>query len=73
MNRLYYLKHFDLLSEDLYEFTPQKSVEDALIRLCDIVSQEKRKNYVTFLIFLDIKGAFDNAWWPRVLHLLICI
>ncbi|GFX04073.1 hypothetical protein TNCV_3972221 [Trichonephila clavipes] len=40
---------------------PQKSVEDALVRLCDIIKEGKRKNHVTFLISLDIKGAFDNV------------
>ncbi|GFX79116.1 hypothetical protein TNCV_3914011 [Trichonephila clavipes] len=49
---------------------PQKSAEDALVHLCDIVKEGKRKNHVTFLISLDIKGAFDNAWWPGILHQL---
>ncbi|GFT37803.1 uncharacterized protein TNCV_4128741 [Trichonephila clavipes] len=48
----------------------KKSAEDALVRLCDIIKEGKRKNNVTFLISLDIKGAFDNAWWPGILHLL---
>lgn len=71
MNRLnYHLRRSCLLDEGQYGFTPQKSAEDAIISACDVVKQGKRRNCVTFLIFMDIKGAFDYAWWPGILHLL---
>ncbi|GFT50578.1 uncharacterized protein TNCV_551711 [Trichonephila clavipes] len=66
----HYLRKSSLKNADQYGFTPQKSAEDAPVRLCDIIKEGKRKNHVTFLISLDIKGAFDNAWWPGILHLL---
>ncbi|GFS41862.1 uncharacterized protein TNIN_182331 [Trichonephila inaurata madagascariensis] len=30
----------------------------------------KTQKLCDFLISLDIKGAFDNAWWPGILHML---
>ncbi|GFW28147.1 putative 115 kDa protein in type-1 retrotransposable element R1DM [Trichonephila clavipes] len=30
----------------------------------------KKRNLHTVLVFLDIKSAFDNAWWPGILSLL---
>ncbi|GFY05025.1 probable RNA-directed DNA polymerase from transposon BS [Trichonephila clavipes] len=66
----HYLRKSSLLSDDQFGFTPQNSAEDALVSFCDIIKEGKRKNHVTFLISEDIKGAFDNAWGPGILHLL---
>ncbi|GFV06645.1 uncharacterized protein TNCV_2949671 [Trichonephila clavipes] len=64
LKRLDFLKKW--LSDDQYAFTPQKSAEDALVRLCDMENAKTMR----LLISLDIKGAFDNDWWPGILHLL---
>ncbi|GBN22749.1 hypothetical protein AVEN_38017-1 [Araneus ventricosus] len=48
----------------------QKSTEDTLIKHCNILFDGRQKKLVTTLIFLDIKGAFDNAWWPSILSIL---
>ncbi|GFW47803.1 retrovirus-related Pol polyprotein from type-1 retrotransposable element R1 [Trichonephila clavipes] len=71
VNRIsWYLRRGDFLSSDQYGFTPHKSTEDALLRLNEIVKRGKRKHLHSILISLDIKGAFDNAWWPCILNLL---
>ena len=44
-----------VLSTDQYGFTPHKSTENALSRLCEIVSNGKKKNLSTILVS-DIKG-----------------
>ncbi|GFV35778.1 reverse transcriptase domain-containing protein [Trichonephila clavipes] len=49
---------------------PQKCTADALVKLNETVLKEKKRNLHTILVFLDIKGAFDNAWWPGILSLL---
>ncbi|GFT91010.1 retrovirus-related Pol polyprotein from type-1 retrotransposable element R1 [Trichonephila clavipes] len=66
----WYLRRGDFLSSDQYAFTPHKSTEDALLRLNEIVKRGKKKHLHSILISLDIKGAFDNAWWPCILNLL---
>ncbi|GFV54193.1 putative 115 kDa protein in type-1 retrotransposable element R1DM [Trichonephila clavipes] len=71
VNRIsWYLRRGDFLSSDQYGFTPHKSTEDALLRLNEIVKRGKNKHLHSILISLDIKGAFDNAWWPCILNLL---
>ncbi|GFW62073.1 putative 115 kDa protein in type-1 retrotransposable element R1DM [Trichonephila clavipes] len=71
VNRIsWYLRRGDFLSSDQYGFTPHKSTEDALLRLNEIVKSEKKKHLHSILIYLDIKGAFDDAWWPCILNLL---
>ncbi|GFY27795.1 putative 115 kDa protein in type-1 retrotransposable element R1DM [Trichonephila clavipes] len=70
VNRIcWYLRRGDFLSSDQYGVTPHKSTEDALLRLNEIVKRGK-KNLHSMLISLDIKGAFDNAWWPCILNRL---
>uniref|UniRef100_A0A1W7R9Y4 Polyprotein n=1 Tax=Hadrurus spadix TaxID=141984 RepID=A0A1W7R9Y4_9SCOR len=56
------------ISQYQFGFMAQTSAEDALERVITII-QELRQNhkYVT-VISLDIQGAFDNAWWPLILH-----
>ncbi|GFY06068.1 putative 115 kDa protein in type-1 retrotransposable element R1DM [Trichonephila clavipes] len=49
---------------------PHKCTEDALVKLNEIVLKGKKRNLHTVLVFLDIKSAFDNAWWPGILSLL---
>lgn len=39
-----------------------KSIDDVMVKLDDVVNQVKEK-YVIGLFF-DIKGVFDNVWWP---------
>ncbi|GFT11305.1 putative 115 kDa protein in type-1 retrotransposable element R1DM [Trichonephila clavipes] len=71
VNRIsWYLRRGDFLSSDQYGFTPHKSTEDALLRLNEIVKRGKKKHLHSILISFDIKGAFDNAWWPCILNLL---
>ncbi|GFW94764.1 hypothetical protein TNCV_4248041 [Trichonephila clavipes] len=66
----WYLRRGDFLSSDQYGFTLHKSTEDALLRLNENVKRGKKKHLHSILISLDIKGAFDNAWWPCILNLL---
>ncbi|GFX42908.1 putative 115 kDa protein in type-1 retrotransposable element R1DM [Trichonephila clavipes] len=66
----WYLRRGDFFSSDQYGFTPHKSTEDDLLRLNEIIKRGKKKHLHSILISLDIKGAFDNAWWPCILNLL---
>lgn len=53
------------ISEAQHGFTRGRSTVSALCRLNEI-SDTSPAPYVQ-LIFLDISGAFDNAWWPMIL------
>ena len=71
----HFIRKSHILSDDQYDqygFTPQRSAEDALVHLCHTIQQGKHKNPVTFLILLDIRGVFDNVWWPGILQLFKC-
>lgn len=53
------------ISSAQHGFTRGRSTVSALNKVNDIVSSSDAK-YVQ-LVFLDISGAFDNAWWPMIL------
>ena len=53
------------LHERQYGFRVGRGTEDAILDVLEEVNNS-RENYV-LSIFLDIAGAFDNAWWPRIL------
>ena len=53
-------------SKDQYGFRPERSTEDAIVRLRGIVDEERDSKYV-MAFALDVQGAFDNLWWPSLL------
>ncbi|GBP88565.1 Retrovirus-related Pol polyprotein from type-1 retrotransposable element R1 [Eumeta japonica] len=53
------------ISENQHGFSPGRSTMTALLDILKIVKTSDTK-YVQ-AIFLDISGAFDNAWWPMTL------
>jgi len=70
-NRLkYHFSNHSILSERQYGFTPQRSTEDAISFVCDKVYKQFNIKAFTLLVSLDIKGAFDSAWWPQILNQL---
>ena len=34
------------------------------------IEESKKKNLFTILVFMDIKGAFDDTWWPAIIKQL---
>lgn len=48
-----------------YGFTAGKSTIDAIISVRQSV--ESSESHYVLAVFLDISGAFDNAWWPIIL------
>lgn len=53
------------ISPRQHGFSPGRSTVTALRTLLD-VSRALEQRYV-MAIFLDISGAFDNAWWPMIM------
>jgi len=50
-----------------YGFTPQKDTTDAVMEVKDFI-MEGLAAEVIVLVSLDVKGAFDAAWWPSILN-----
>ena len=55
------------MSENQYGFTPQTSAVDAVMALKDFMQNSLHDGQYVTLIYLDVKGAFDEACWPSIL------
>ncbi|KAL0858960.1 hypothetical protein ABMA27_010820 [Loxostege sticticalis] len=53
-----------------YGFKEQKSTTDALQAAIERIQSAKAAGHQVVAVSLDIKAAFDNAWWPLLLHRL---
>jgi hypothetical protein len=53
-------------AEAQFGFTPGRSTTDALWQYKDKIKGTTEKYAMT--IFIDIRGAFDNVWWPGLLR-----
>jgi hypothetical protein len=51
-----------------YGFTPQKGTIDSAMEVKDFVKEGLATGEVTVPVSLDVKGAFDEAWWPSILN-----
>jgi hypothetical protein len=71
INRImYHIYRNSLLNDNQYGFTRKKSTTDATIAVKGYIEDGFRHGLITILISLDVKGAFDAAWWPIILHTL---
>src|SRR5215467_12179331 len=71
INRLmHYLYSNDLLNPNQYGFSPQKSTTDAAMAVKGFIDEALTKGKIVALVSLDVKGAFDAAWWPSILKIL---
>ena len=58
------------MSKGQYGFTPQTSTVDAVMTLKVYVLDSVIDGLYVVAISLDVKGAFDAAWWPGILAAL---
>jgi len=71
LNRImHYMHSHNLLSQNQYGFTPQTSTVDAVMDLKDYVQRSMKEEQYVALISLNVKAAFDAAWWPGILFSL---
>jgi len=47
---------------------PLKSTTDATLAVKEYIEEIFRRGHITITISLDVQGAFDEAWWPSILH-----
>lgn len=64
------LRKNNQISVNQYGFTPQMSTEDALHSLKNFIENAYNKKGFALVISLDIRGAFNYCWWPKVLNQL---
>jgi hypothetical protein len=62
-----YLRKNNLVSERQYGFTPQFSTEKALHSVKDFIKDSFNKKGFGLIISLDISGAFNTCYWPKIL------
>ncbi len=69
INRInYYLHQNSKLNERQFGFTPQKLTEDALKSLIDFVKSTFERKGFAIVLSLDINGAFNTCWWPKIIN-----
>jgi len=60
----------DLSNNNQYGFTPQRGTVDAAMEVEKFIEKSLRFKQCTVTVSLDVKGAFDAAWWPSILKQL---
>jgi hypothetical protein len=56
-----------LLNGNQYGFLPQKSTVDAALAVKSFIRDNLLQKNCIVMVGLDVKGAFDAAWWPCIL------
>ena len=56
------------MNNNQYGFTPQKSTINAAMAVKKVVIEGLTPVDLIVLVSLDVKGAFDAAWWPAILN-----
>ena len=57
-----------ILHPHQFGFRRGKSTIDALFDIKSTVNQKLLDKNKVALISFDVKGAFDRAWWPSIIH-----
>jgi hypothetical protein len=60
----------NLLNHNQIGFIPKKSAIDAALAVKEYLEEGMREGRITILVSLDVRGAFDAAWWPNILTTL---
>jgi ribonuclease HI len=55
------------LNTHQYGFTPKRGTVDAAMTVKAITEENLGQNNCTSVVSLDVRGAFDAAWWPSIL------
>lgn len=71
INRInWHLETNHLIQDSQYGFRPQKSTEDAINLVVENAKKHVKDKAFLLVISLDIKGAFNTAWWPEIMYQL---
>ena len=64
---MHHINKVEYINENQFGFTPQNSTTDAAMAVKQFIEPELGKGRVVVMASLDVKGAFDAAWWPAIL------
>jgi hypothetical protein len=67
---MHFLNSKDLLNPNQFGFSTQKSTTDAAMAVKDFIDEALTRRQIVALVSLDVKRAFDAAWWPSILKAL---
>jgi hypothetical protein len=67
---LFHIYSNDLFNDDQYGFTPQRGTADAAVKVKNFIEESLKLKQCTVMVSLDVKGAYDAAWWPSILKQL---
>jgi len=65
---MHYLYKTEFLNNNQYRFTPQKSTVDAAMEVRQFIEPHLERKEIVLIASLDVKGAFDSAWWSAILN-----
>jgi len=66
----YWAYSTNFLNDNQYGFTPQRNTIDAAMAVKSIVEESLNAGEVVILVSLDIRSAFESAWWPNIIKSL---
>jgi len=58
----------NFMTDRQFGFTPQKSTTDASMEAKNFIEPVLENRGVVIMTDLNVKGAFDAAFWPSILH-----
>ena len=64
---MHHLHKTEFLNENQYGFIPQKNTTDAAMEARKFKEPQLEKGRVVIMVTLDVRGAFDSAWWPAII------
>ena len=64
---MHHLYKTEFLNDNQYGFTPQMSTTDAAMEVRQYIQPQLERGSVVIIASLDVRGAFDSAWWPGIL------
>jgi hypothetical protein len=71
INRInHHMYTHNLLTDRQFGFMPQKSTTDVAMEVKKIIQLVLENRGLVIMTSLDVKGAFDAAWWPSILEAL---
>ncbi|CAG5017152.1 unnamed protein product [Parnassius apollo] len=67
---VYHAQRNNRLNKFQFGFREQTNTCEAIHTALKIIKLAKSEKHLSIAISLDIKAAFDNAWWPALFHML---
>jgi hypothetical protein len=68
VNRILHHVHFNAsFNSNQYGFIPQSETVEAAMAVNEIIGENLKHKHCISIVSLDVRGAFDAAWWPSIL------